>query len=69
MPAATPLTMPEATVMAATVAALVLQVPPAGALASVAVDPAHSSAAPDIASGSGLTVTVVVRWQPVAAIV
>jgi hypothetical protein len=44
---------------------LLLQVPPVGVLASVAVVPVQKLVAPVIAPGSALTVTTAVDLQPV----
>ena len=59
VPAATPVTMPVLPTVAL-VTALLLQVPPLVALASVVVLPMQVNAVPVIAAGLGLTVTTLV---------
>jgi hypothetical protein len=51
--------------MFAIVGLLLFQVPPAVVLVSVADKPTQTMFVPDMASGSGLIVTIVVRAQPV----
>ena len=50
--------------MAATVALLLLQVPPTVASVSVMVEPLHTTVGPAIATGDGFTATTVVALQP-----
>ena len=52
--------------MVAMVGVLLIHVPPPGSV-SVMVALTHTADGPLIADGNGLTVTVVVRMQPVAA--
>jgi hypothetical protein len=55
----TPVTSPEASTVA-TAVLLLLQVPPAGVLTSVVVEPSHTLIVPVIADGAVVTVTIVV---------
>ncbi len=65
VPAATPPARPVEIFTVAREMLLLLHVPPLVASVSVAVVPGHRDVAPPIAAGSGFTVTVVVRMQPV----
>ena len=56
-PTLTPVTTPVV-LMEAMVASLVLQLPPVMVLVSVVVEATHTAVGPDIAGGSGFTVTV-----------
>ena len=47
---------------------LLVQAPPPGAELSVVVSPIHTTAAPLIADGNGLTVTMAVAIQPVGKV-
>jgi hypothetical protein len=51
--------------MVATDGVLLLHVPPVVVLLTVVVSPAHTCSVPVMAAGSGFTVTVAVRIQPV----
>ena len=64
-PVSTPVTMPVEEPTVAVPVALLLQVPPAGISPSAVVSPWHTESVPVIADGSALTVTTVVRIQPV----
>lgn len=66
VPAETPVTTPEDEPTEATSVLLDDQVPPVDVLAAVIVEPTQTLVGPEIASGNGLTVTVVVMPQPVA---
>lgn len=68
VPALTPPTPPLVAPMVAVEALLVLHVPPVVASVSVVDAPTHTLAVPDMAAGSGLTVTVRVTKQPVSAV-
>jgi hypothetical protein len=68
VPAAMPLTTPAAS-MVATAGLLLLQAPPVLVVLSVVVVPTHVLSVPVMAAGSGLTVTILVSWQPPAPIV
>jgi len=59
-----PDTSPVRRAIEATDGLLLVQVPPPVSV-SVMVVPAHSADGPEIAAGKGLTVIVVVIWQPV----
>lgn len=65
VPAEIPVISPVEEPMVATVASLLLHDPPASV--RVAEEPTHTLVAPDIADGSGLTVSVAVAEQPVDA--
>ena len=64
VPAVTPVIMP-AVLMVATDGVLLLHVPPMVVLLTVVVSPAHTCSVPVMVAGSGFTVTVAVRIQPV----
>jgi hypothetical protein len=64
VPAVTPVITP-AVLMVATDGVLLLHVPPVVVLLTVVVSPAHTCSVPVMAAGSGFTVTVAVRIQPV----
>ena len=64
MPVFIPVTMPVALPAVAIMGLLVLHVPPVVASVNVVADPTHVVAAPVIADGSGLIVTVFVTLQP-----
>jgi hypothetical protein len=66
VPAATPVTIPPATV--ASPGLLLVHVPPPGAELSVVFAPTHILAVPVITPGRPLTVTVVVTVQPVGKV-
>lgn len=66
-PAETPVTFPEASIVARDVFEL-LHVPPAVASVSEMIDPTQTLVLPDIAAGKGFTVTVITDIQPVAVI-
>lgn len=70
MPAAAPVTMPDAVPTVATVVLLLVQVPPPVVLDSVAVVPEHIDNAPDgvMATGVVYTVTVITALQPTPAL-
>lgn len=65
VPGATPVTTPVVKSTVAVPVALLTQVPPADASASVVVRPTHTVVVPVISAGSGLTVTTSVLKQPV----
>jgi hypothetical protein len=66
-PGATPVTSPAAPPTVATVVSELDQLPVSGVLENK-VDPAtHAVEVPVIDEGTGLTVTIIVRRQPVAA--
>ena len=69
MPEVTPLTTPEAEIVAIAVLPL-LHTPPDAELLRVAVLPAHNVPGPEItpAAGNGLTVTIDVAIHPVGSI-
>jgi len=58
--------------MLACVGLLMLHEPPGVGSVTVAVDPTHTADAPEMADGSGFTVTVtepvIVFWQPVVVL-
>lgn len=64
LPPVTPVTIPVDEPTVAIAVLLLAHVPPPASL-RVVVLPAHTVATPVIAPGSGLTVTVVIRMQPV----
>ncbi len=66
VPAVPPVTVPPTTL--ATDVAELDHVPPAVALLSTVVEPEQTTDDPVIAAGGGLTVTVAVLKQPVAAV-
>jgi hypothetical protein len=71
VPMAIPLTTPLTAPMVPIVVKLLLQVPPAGLLLSVADAPAHTALAPLIVVGSGLmaiTALPIVVVQPAAVV-
>ena len=68
MPAVIPVRIPEAEPIVALAVLLLLQVPPASVLLSVAVAPAHMVLLPLIAAAAGLTVMSVVVMQPEASV-
>jgi hypothetical protein len=68
VPADVPETIPVDVPIAATVALLLLHVPPMAALLSVAVAPAHIDDVPEIAGGTALTLNVIVLKQPAASV-
>jgi hypothetical protein len=65
VPAATPVTTPDAEPMVATLVVPLVQVPPDVALVNVLVLPTHTDSEPLIAPGNALTVTILVAAQPV----
>ena len=65
MPAAPPVTTPVEASTEATVALLLLHVPPAGEEESVDEPPIHTEVAPEMLPGAGLTVRMAVLTQPV----
>jgi hypothetical protein len=67
VPAVKPDTTPDEDI-AATLAVLLLHVPPAIALVSDVVPPIHSELLPVIVAGDAFTVIVVVAMQPVVAV-
>lgn len=67
VPALLPVTTPPV-VMVATVVGLIAHAPPAGVPVSVVLLPTQVAAVPVIGLGSGFTVTVVVRIQPVPSV-
>jgi hypothetical protein len=64
VPAVTPLTTPP-DVIVATAVLLLLHVPPLVVLLNTVVDAWHTESSPVIPAGAGLTITVVIVWQPV----
>ena len=64
VPADTPVITPADPAIATEVL-LLLHVPPAVALLSEVVNPAHTLVFPDIATGNAFIVTATVAWQPV----
>lgn len=64
MPAVIPETIPEVRLTTATVVLLLVQVPPATASLKVIDKPWQTLAGPVIATGVGLTVTVVIAIHP-----
>ena len=67
MPALLPVTIPLVLIVAISVG-LIAQTPPAGVLFSVVVEPTHVAIEPVIGVGSGFTVTVAIRIQPVPSV-
>ena len=65
MPGVPPVTVPDAEPILAIRLLLLVQVPPLTVLVRVVVRPVHTCVTPEIADGSGLTVTTAVAWQPV----
>ena len=65
MPTATPVTTPVAEPTVAIDGFALTQLPPADALVSVVLVPTHTFSPPEVAPGSGFTVTVLVAlaWQ------
>lgn len=63
VPAATPVTVPPADIVAIAVL-LLLQVPPTVVLPSVVLAPTHACSVPVMAAGIGSTVKVTVAWHP-----
>jgi hypothetical protein len=68
VPADAPVTAPVAAPIVATEVVPLIHNPPGVAEASVVPEPAHTIIVPEIADGNALTVTVMVRLQPVAAV-
>ena len=64
VPLDTPVTTPVDEPTRATVPSLVLHVPPGVASVSAVVAPTHTLVTPEIAAGSGCTVTVTLAVQP-----
>ena len=62
-PAVEPVTIPDVNPTGATAVVPLVQTPPGVALVRVVVVPAHRSRVPTIASGSGFTMTTIVRLQ------
>jgi hypothetical protein len=58
VPAATPVTTPEAEPMVATAGLALVQLPPVTVSASVIIAPTHSVLLPEMGDGAGFTVTV-----------
>ena len=68
MPAEPPVMMPEEAPTEATTVLLEDQEPPAEALVAVIVEPTQTVVGPEIVSGNGLTVIIIVIPQPVASL-
>lgn len=68
MPAATPPVVPDEIPIVATAGVPLVQVPPTDASCNVAVAPRQMDLAPEIVSGSGLTVKRDTATQPVLAL-
>ncbi len=66
VPVVTPFTVPNPTEAMAPL--LLLQVPPAGVLASSVVDPTHMTGAPVNAEGEAYIVNIVVLKHPVGSL-
>lgn len=66
VPAEPPVMIPEDEPTEATIVLLEDQVPPVDVLAAVIDEPTQTLVGPEIASGSGFTVAIVVMPQPVA---
>jgi hypothetical protein len=64
VPCELPVSTPVPATIVATAVLLLLQVPPGVALVRVTVLPTHTLAGPLIAPGNGLTVSMVLRLQP-----
>ena len=63
MPPETPVTTPDAEPIVATEGLLLVHVPPVDVLLKVVVDPAHTTATPEIVDGKEFIVTTVVAVQ------
>jgi hypothetical protein len=68
VPAEIPVTIPEDEPTVAMAVLLLDQVPPAGLLVSVVVEPSHTAGAAGLITGNGYTVTMPVIRQPVGAV-
>lgn len=68
VPADMPVTTPVVAPIVATPGLLLLHVEVPEASVRVEVEPTHNVVVPDIADGSGLTVTVAVAIQPVGSV-
>ena len=68
VPADIPLTIPAPARTVATEGLLLVHMPPDVVWLNVVVDPVHADVAPVIADGVALTVSVIVRTQPVESI-
>ena len=60
-----PVTMPDPRPTVAVAVVPLSHVPPEGVPVSVVVAPSHTASGPEIATGSGLTDTIIVRTHPV----
>ena len=65
LPSATPLTTPVTEPIDAMVKSLLLHVPPVDTSVRTIDEPVHTEVGPDIAAGSGSTVSVAILEQPV----